>query len=351
LDNDGNWIGDMKMQWAYDISGKLTSEINFEWINSFEDWELSRRSDYKYDSRGNISLELIHIHDIISNNWILSRRIECSSDINGNITSRICSKFDSLLGDWVGSYKIDYTYNSSGEEIEFVQYNWEFQLNDWIPMFRIEMDYSPRSLLAVYIWNEDRNDWIGNWKRETLYNDHNDYYFDAYYEWDHLTNNWYIQDGYKAEITYNLSDQLESSINYSWDSVSLSWLPVSKEKILFNNKGDITMEVLNNWDVNASQWILVYKRFYHYRVGYVTGLAKTVFNQIKIYPNPAGSYLYISGLDQPATIDLHTVHGILVFHTRILYDFLDISIIPQGIYIINMRSDNGQIYSGKIIKK
>jgi hypothetical protein len=242
-------------------------------------------------------------------------------------------------------------YNSSGKEIEVIQYDWNTLTSDWVPICKREMDYNPTSLIAVYFWDENLNDWTGKWKRETLYNTFGEYYLDAYYEWDDRSNDWYIQNGYRAVKTYNKSDQLEISINYSWDTVSLAWNPSSKDELFYNNKGDISIEVLNQWDFYGSDWALVSKRFYNYRIGYVTGLTEPVINHISVYPNPSDSYIYISGLDNPVTADLYSIQGNLMLHERIFNESLDITLLPKGSYIIVLQSDNEHIHTQKIVKK
>jgi hypothetical protein len=225
---------------------------------------------------------------------------------------------------------------------------------NWIEVSKSEVDFNLLGYVTLrveYIWDENLNDWIGIWKGETSYNEFGDNISDIYYEWNTVLNDWYVFRGNQWERTYNASDRETSTIHYKWSHDSNDWSYSSKFDMFYNEEGNIVIKVYNEWDLENNDWELIYKTFYSYRLGYVTEIPENEFKEINIYPNPATSYLRIDGLTNPLYVSIYSLQGILVFQETAFNELLDISRLPQGVYIIVLHNDNKYALSGKLIKK
>lgn len=82
----------------------------------------------------------------------------------------------------------------------------------------------------------------------------------------------------------------------------------------------------------------------------IVGIDEISDSHVAVYPNPAHSVLYIEGLAQNSTISIFDLGGKLLVDNLTVSDFLDISSLHEGIYIIRI-NNNGRTESIKFIKK
>lgn len=68
-----------------------------------------------------------------------------------------------------------------------------------------------------------------------------------------------------------------------------------------------------------------------------------------LYPNPSYGNVNLSTKEEVRRIDLYDVYGSLM---NVYYNVssIDISILPEGIYILNITTESGEIYSEKVMK-
>jgi hypothetical protein len=81
-------------------------------------------------------------------------------------------------------------------------------------------------------------------------------------------------------------------------------------------------------------------------------LANSILNtdEIKIFPNPASEYIFISGIETPTRILIYTLSGQKVLQQELSTDGKISLNLPAGIYFINMKSEE-KTETKKIIVK
>jgi hypothetical protein len=351
LDVNNIWMGLEKKQWEYDLNGNRTIEVNYTWNGAADIWDLDRKSDYSYDSNGNLVLEVMQFHEDEINDWVLNRRIVYTYNNREDLISKICYDFDILFDRWIGNYMFQYEYDKEGRETQRIQLNWDDLTNDWKQVSKKEQKYDPSTYIAVYFWDENSLSWIGSWKIENRCNEYGDTYCNTYCEWDSICNNWYIQSGNSSEKTYDSDGQIITSINYTLDSDSTDWVLYTMDEWYYDEDGNLGVEVFKYWDMAINDWVLYSKTFFHYKIGFVTDLPKQYYRSINIYPNPATGYLMMTGMDTPVEVDVYSVQGNHMIGKVIFNGSLNISHLPQGIYIITLSRDEKMLFSGKIIKR
>lgn len=350
LDKDLNWTGNEKMEWDYDASGNQIQEIVYVWDEGVHDWLPGRKSECQYDALGNICLVIVYSNDNYANKWILSRRLEFSINMHGNTTSKVCLKYDSLLDTWIGAYKFDYKYDSYGRETESIQYNWDDLISDWIQISKKEVNYNP-TIVAVYFWDKNLNEWVGNWKREMMHNAYDAIIFEGEYDWDSLSNNWFMQEGHIWERTYDVSGKETACVIYTWNLDRVEWDLTRKDEWTYDEEGNLLILANFVWKNDKSEWGLQFRTFYTCRQGFVTDIPENNLEVIEIYPNPADSFVRIDGLLNPATVEIYSIMGNRLFQKSIFNGPVDISILPLGVYILVIHSDGKHILSRKFVKQ
>ena len=105
------------------------------------------------------------------------------------------------------------------------------------------------------------------------------------------------------------------------------------------------------WAQNKEDWVLFSKTFYNYRKGFVTGTAENYPDKITIYPNPTGSLLRIDGIENLLKVDIYSASGNIMFFERVSQTLFDISLLPNGIYIIVLHRAGKAPLTEKIIKQ
>jgi hypothetical protein len=75
-------------------------------------------------------------------------------------------------------------------------------------------------------------------------------------------------------------------------------------------------------------------------------------NQIdfQMYPNPASDYLYISNATDLKRIDIYTVAGQKVKSIEFVGSKIQITELPQGVYVLSAESNSGKVFSKKFFK-
>jgi minor extracellular serine protease Vpr len=82
----------------------------------------------------------------------------------------------------------------------------------------------------------------------------------------------------------------------------------------------------------------------------VSSVATISKNQLTIFPNPASESIYFQGLENTVKISIYSADGKLVRNEIIHDNKIDISSLPQGLYILEASSKN-QTYRTKLVKR
>jgi uncharacterized protein YjdB len=73
-------------------------------------------------------------------------------------------------------------------------------------------------------------------------------------------------------------------------------------------------------------------------------------NQIEVYPNPASNNLYISDVQNIASVSIFDITGHLTLSKSNDFSTIDISLLNNGIYLLKINTKNGDTVARKIVK-
>ncbi len=82
----------------------------------------------------------------------------------------------------------------------------------------------------------------------------------------------------------------------------------------------------------------------------VTGISKGENNRISIYPNPAKSIVFVSGINQNSVVSIFDSNGRMIMSKRIAGNQVDISKLAKGIYSLKV-TDNKGVSVTKLVKQ
>jgi len=71
---------------------------------------------------------------------------------------------------------------------------------------------------------------------------------------------------------------------------------------------------------------------------------------LKLYPNPVSDKLFISTKEQIEHVDIYNINGQLVKQTDIVANGVDVSQLPNGLYMIQIQT-NTNTTTQKFLKK
>jgi len=83
--------------------------------------------------------------------------------------------------------------------------------------------------------------------------------------------------------------------------------------------------------------------------GYFTAIHEEIPNDVKIYPNPASSVIYIKSGMNIEIIDIYDITGIKIYSTT--EKTIHINKFNRGYYLLQLHTDKGKIYTQKILLK
>ena len=161
---------------------------------------------------------------------------------------------------------------------------------------------------------------------------------------------------WEAGNNYNLGSQSPQD-NYTWGvnriAVPNSVTPGEQVTITANLTAPSTVETYNfQWQMvqDAVAWFGEFSDIFSITVTTSTGIYYTKNTSINIYPNPVSSILTINGVNENAEISVFDLYGKKVLSQKTNSNTIDVSDLSEGIYIVNITSENETV-NYKIIKK
>jgi hypothetical protein len=74
-------------------------------------------------------------------------------------------------------------------------------------------------------------------------------------------------------------------------------------------------------------------------------------NKMAVYPNPVTDGFHISGINEKSTLNIFDINGKLLLTKEIDdSEYVTVSSLPQGIYLVRISSDAG-VFEKKLVKK
>ncbi len=258
--------------------------------------------------------------------------------------------------DSIRTYKYEYAYDAIGGLISEAFFVWDSKLNQWqgsiIPVEGFgKPDYDYEESGYHHLWSEFNSlseliDLKGV-KEETIFDDNGNLILKILFKWDSELNEWVNYRKY--ECIYDERGNNITDIRYDWDSALNRWIEFRKYEYVCDDTGDQTIDARFAWNCQLNEWILDQKSFYYYFLPFE--VFDPIFDEnIVHYPNPTSGIINIIGLTEPAEVKLYTPQGQIVKTIKQAANFIDISDLQPGIYILNLQVGY-QIMAWRVMKQ
>jgi hypothetical protein len=83
----------------------------------------------------------------------------------------------------------------------------------------------------------------------------------------------------------------------------------------------------------------------------IDGIIENVAASMRLYPVPVEQTLFIETSEIISSVELFNVVGVKVMDKLEPEDQIDLSQLEEGVYFIRIRTYNGEVYTGKVMKK
>lgn len=314
------WFNDYREAYTYDDAGNPILITIDEWDADMEQW-MTLKIEYAYNLAGNPTTGSAYAWDPENSQWLLFASIEISYTAEGKEELMLISYWDEDTEQMVISEKDEYSYDTAENLVQSLISYWDPSEEKWIAVGREEYSYNSEGYLSQVL--SSNADWFDSsiW---TVYS--------------------------KEEYEYNSAGNQVLSTNYLWEPAVNDWIAGSKTESGFDADDDITVSASYWWNSGSEAWMLSDKAFFYYSSS-SSGISEIVDRAMVVYPNPTDGIIYISGTQEPTTIQVFSENGKLLRTNNKVNSTLDISDLPAGVYFLHLSNTKNPAVNKRIIKR
>lgn len=432
-DEEGVFESDYKKETTYDPQGNISKMIIYKWDQRDNVWQSTSMTEFFYENGNQVrfiqskydqdleawvhDFKLDRIFDgdleIKSAEWTFDQGSLSWEPIwqdiklyypDGSLKTHIGFQGQTDGGVWLKEFKKDYTYPSENQEViissNYIKGTAEY-LPDWKTTIQVDEELNKKEILHQ-VWNSTHATWEHTLKEEYLFDENQhpisstDYWYDRFsaswipdwkeistyqkdlktsnttYVWDLAVSDWQAES--RELKTYNKSDQLKTSIQFTFNDHTLQWDEKKKQEYNYsdgrfqskvyytytNDGWNFENKFIQSYD-NSTPVQLLHLTYQNDTWTAVTVMencllkttstSENVSDQINIYPNPTEGQLQLQ-LPKKSTVSLYTKEGKLVQSASIEKGSQNINYtgVAPGMYIIHIQNPD-MVYNQKIIIK
>lgn len=296
----------LKIDFTYDAAGNDTEEDNYVWDTDLNDWTLGARTVNTYDANNNITDSEFSVTSDGSF-WLTYSKDEYTYDSGGLLSQKISYQLNYMTLSLDQSAKEEYTYNSDGNNTEVMYYKWQAGIWDPDKSEEYQFDSNGNMISMIDKTNPGDGNLVNNTKTEISYN--------TSFASDNI-----ILPEITAQLVYysSVTNMVTGYTSYQWTNGQ--WMNKEKAALYYTN-------------VNST-------------------LAGTVPEKnISIYPVPAASYLNIqnNSPDEEEAILISSDGRVMLERNFTNHISLPVGNIPSGIYVVKVKSMNGEDFMKQIV--
>lgn len=359
-----------------------TSEV----YTDFSDNTNNFKADYTYDTNQNLNRISLNIWR--NNDWKLVCYEQYDQDNLGRRTNTMVSDSENVfivrakgyytysqnVGEYLQTinvggnvfdtlYKLEYYYNTNNKIDSCIEK--DYNNGEWGYAYKNHCIYDEvgvRTNIITYSFNQGQ--WINDSKYEWVFN-HPTHNYDSnntlYMENDIrvMQRNYYLTDN-----SHNWTPEAVSRFNISYDTSSNSHYPIYPNVSLFFEEWEEWFNIINSpypiskderWREDNNTGMLSYIETSNYNYEEVVLGINDIEKQkenILVYPNPANDILNIEIQEnfKPLQITLYNTLGKEVIRKNLTTSQINISNLPQGLYLLKISSNGKIIKTEKIVK-
>lgn len=374
----GKFINSNKLERIYNNDKKLLSQVNYIWDNV--QWLPSDRERHSYIN-GFEQSAIFEYYD--GNNWVFVWGDSTEYTFNqDNLPITIINYYYyESTGSWTPSQKMELTYGTDNKPSMIVVYEWDqywkqqirvnnlkwdlgfnlenvgpttyvmqmFMLNKWVnyEKYVAQVSSGHKTIDSFYTWNTGLQKWVDSiYSTYTYENNLMTEHFTWQYKWDKK-----MWDTLEIEVhAYdNYGNEVFTQSGSKWGD----WFEFfNSEKItyVYGISGQIREKIYEYFDFYLNEWLKNVKYKYYYKS--MSGINSVTSAVFRLFPNPATNILYINSDNLDNSWFIFGMKGELLLNGRSSDPFLriDISGLPEGIYLIKIMDNTGRAHFERFLK-
>lgn len=344
------WTPNRKQVHNYDITGNEKFLFTFEWNDDLSQWIKDAKDSLVYDDK---NTHIDYYMEWVENEWIIVRKFIQQWDDLKRYILYAHYDFDTLSNEWQGCCKNEYYYDEEENMNLELQYSWDRDQKDFILWGREESAYNATGEVTErirYLLDEGSGEWV-NWEKREFSNRSEMGHTMDYFLWDLILQQWILKN--TSDYFFDTSGNFLGMESFDYDQDSE--VPVSGFKFwnTLNEEGLLMVLTNYQWDVAKKEWYVIRKNFHQYENPLITYLPPPNNEEFKIYPNPADSYIFISGSPESGqvSVKIYTIEGNLIFDKSCENEMADISWLSPGLYLLQLNRPRGKPIIKQLFKK
>ena len=261
----------------------------------------------------------------------LTNKTEYTYDENGNRTLYIINSWDTNTQSFVPTLKYEYTYDENGNTTLYIRYSWDTNTQSFVPDFKYEYTRDENGNITLYIinfWDTTTQSFVPIWKDVKTY----DYTFHPKYITQLKTEKYHNGIGYKPSFEQDYSIHSETDTEL------------------------VIVGITKQYDTNSNTWSELqseeFKSYWYYTKTPSLSTNSVEPNLFSIYPNPTSNTLQINSSEylQNPIFELYDVKGSKVLSNPLkLTETIDVSDLQPSMYIYNIKDGSEVKQSGKVL--
>jgi hypothetical protein len=317
----GKLLNNLRFEYTYDEERRMLSSVADRWIEMMEVWHPIEKWQYAFESGGRKSQE-------IRQTWVDSIR------------------------DWVNRNKTEWYFDTAGIKTEIAGFGWvrAGEGSTWIEQNRHKVenvfDSAGNRILTTDFLKVSATRWTATFQEERKYSSTGQPLLSVIRK-----GNGALTESLRTEWAYDpeggMTLETQSGVMPRRSGSISDNLKVIRS---FGDKGAIDHEIWYHMDHTAKSYVLASKDYYFYPPA-SGGQPETVAEAVRLFPNPSGGMLHLSGLPGPALVKIHSLQGV---HLRsVPYDGnpVNISDLPPGAYLIQVCANGHSLLKTLFIKQ
>jgi hypothetical protein len=324
---DSAWNPWTKYEYTYDENNHMLSEADYFWGDS---WIQTYMAEYTYDNEGNKQSMIESYYHSLHKKYTYTY-------INNILSTEIIQMWDAESSNWYYEEKNVYTSNANNDTIVKTSSEWNYDYNDWKEVRRKKQIYNQHKMEIFF----ESFSFYELWEAKEI---HIYMYDDTGNQVSLTLKSWFNEqwvDYFKTENTYDEHNNATEVANYDFID-GKSWKAENSDCSFY----------YNNMQSVSSEYYYIHKINISYTKTKKLNISETKNDNLLCYPNPTKDQLKLEGLIGNEIISICDVSGKKVFitHTKNTFEVIDISHLHQGMYFINV-SSNDKTICRKIIKE
>jgi hypothetical protein len=330
------WYGKYQHEYEYDSNDNKTRHTEYRWNEAAHEWVFKSKEEWEFSSGDDTIVHTSYIYETGSGTWEYQYKYEQSLNDDGVLVSENGYEWDTSDSLWLDDKKRERTFDDSGNWTMETTFTWSAPFQKWVNAAMQERTFNDDGRLIsdiISAWNHNTDSWEGYSRKEMEYDESGNIITLLTYQW--LGDAWLPYQ--RTNYSWDMNENKTMEDKYQRDEGTGNWTGLSKKEWAFDTDNDLLRETVHAWHSSSSDWRLSTRDYYYYEGSSSVPEIKKETG-LTIYPNPAESFVNISGGEAILEIQILTIGGQSIKSTKPVNSKIDISNIPAGMYIIAVQS-------------